>query len=63
MSNSREINTLRAMSWERAKGELNAYLQTFWVEYTHDNRKIDNGYELAKEKISNFINNFEDYCR
>ena len=27
---SHEVLTLRAMAWERAKGELNAVLATYW---------------------------------
>ena len=27
---SHEVLTLRAMAWERAKGELNAMLATYW---------------------------------
>lgn len=32
MPQSRELKTLRAMSWERAKGELRAMLNTYWDE-------------------------------
>ena len=30
MSDERVLRTLRAQSWQRAKGELFACLQTFW---------------------------------
>jgi len=32
MSDSKELRTLRAMAWERAKGELNAVKQTYWSD-------------------------------
>jgi len=63
MSESNEILTLRAMAWERAKGELGAYLQTFWPQFASNGRQLDNGFNVADEKINNFIKDFEDYCR
>lgn len=60
---SREILTLRAMAWERAKGELKAYMQTFWPKYNIHNEKIENGFELADKNIRDFIEDFEDNCR
>lgn len=27
------IRTLRAMAWQRAKGELASIMQTYWAEY------------------------------
>lgn len=47
----KQILTMRAMSWQRAKGDL----QTFWP----DNKEKDNGYKAASEKIKEFIENME----
>ena len=55
--------TLRAMAWERAKGELRSYLQTFWPIYMQDNTEKDNGFETANRKIMDFVRDFEDYER
>ena len=60
---SNEILTMRAMSWRRAKGELEAYLETYWSEYAKDGYKYENGFEVASEKISAFIMDFEVNCR
>ena len=63
MSESTEILTIRAMAWERAKGELHAYMQTFWPSYAKNGKEIDNGFEKAAELIGSFIKDFENNCR
>lgn len=63
MSESTEILTMRAIAWERAKGELRAYLQTFWPTFTPTGEEIDNGFEKADARITAFIKDFEDNCR
>lgn len=56
MSDSKTvIRTLRAMAWERAKGELNSMRHTFWG-FTEDEQKFS---ELDL-KIEEFIKNIED---
>jgi hypothetical protein len=60
---SKEILTLRAMAWSRAKGDLQAYLETYWPEWTGKNEKIDNGFDEASRLISEFIEDFENSCR
>ena len=60
---SNEMLTLRAMAWERAKGELLAYLQTYWPSYNARGEKIPNGFEEADERIKAFIKDFQDNCR
>lgn len=60
MSESDEIKTMRAMSWERAKGELNAYLQTFWSSYLPNGEKRENGFEADSKRIEDFIRDMED---
>lgn len=35
------IRTLRAQAWQRAKGELNAVLQTYWVETPRYSQMLD----------------------
>jgi len=53
MQESKEILTMRAMAWERAKGELRAYLQTYW------SGNEEATYEKADAKIEAFIEDFE----
>lgn len=48
---SREIRNLRMMAWERAKGELQSMLCTYW----------NNGnFNQANTLINEFIKNIED---
>ena len=63
MTESTEILTMRAMAWERAKGELLAYLQTFWPSYAPGGKQLDNGFKEADERIEAFIKEFEENCR
>jgi hypothetical protein len=60
---SNEILTMRAMAWQRAKGELNAYLMTFWPSYSPSGVEMENGFNKADKKINDFIKDFEDNCR
>jgi len=57
------ILTMRAMAWERAKGELGCYLATYWPRWDAGGKKLDNGYEQARERIEAFIKDFEANCR
>lgn len=57
------MKTLRAMAWQRAKGELQAYLETFWPEYDRQGKEIDKGFEDAQQRIEVFIREFEDNRR
>jgi len=50
---SMEIDIMRAMAWERAKGELRAYLQTYRVGEEGD------FFEEAERLISEFITKME----
>ncbi len=52
MSDSRELRTMRAIAWERAKGELQATLQTFWDR--------DGVYEKLNKAIDDFIETVEE---
>jgi hypothetical protein len=63
MTESNEILTMRAMAWDRAKGELLSVLQTYWPSYAPDGTKIDNGFDTANDLIKAFIQHFEDNCR
>lgn len=63
MSESRTLKTLRLMAWERAKGELNAYLQTFWPDFYPDGKEIDHGYDEESKMIMRFIKEFEENKR
>ena len=60
MDEEKMMKTLRAMAWQRAKGELYAYLETFWPAYGRDGKKIENGFEDTKARIDAFIKDFED---
>lgn len=53
------LKTLRAMAWQRAKGELQAYLETYWPKY-NNGQKLDNGFEDAQKRIEAFIADFEE---
>ena len=50
---TRVLRTMRAQAWERAKGELNSTLHTFWER--DDDKQYD---ELSKE-INEFIGAIE----
>ena len=64
MSESNEILSMRALAWERAKGELQAYLHTFWPEYhSKTGQPLDRGFNEAYNRINSFIKEFEDNCR
>ena len=51
MSDTREIRTNRMMAWERAKGELNSILVTYW----EDGEK----FEPMKKAIEEFVKEVE----
>jgi len=53
---SHEVLTLRAMSWERAKGELAAMLATYWPTPGADNTARE---EMA-ERIRDFVAEVEE---
>ena len=50
----RILNTMRYMAWERAKGELNSMLQTYWR--TSDDTHY---YKRMEKAISEFIDDVE----
>ena len=49
---SREIKTMRAMQWQKAKGELRAILETYWNN--------PDGFKGMSEAIESFIEHVED---
>jgi len=51
-----EVLTLRAMAWERAKGELHAMLATFWPSPGND----DTARAEMVERVRSFIADVED---
>lgn len=55
MSEAKILRTLRNQAWERAKGELQAVMQTFWGSDT--NR--DGQYKELSKAIDNFITDVE----
>jgi len=62
MPDTRVIQTLRHMAWERAKGELQSILHSYFCEWTSDNQEIDCGYRGALKLIEEFITEFEGEC-
>lgn len=57
MSDVRVLRTLRVQAWERAKGEMNSMLQTFWGEDTSNDSEQFN---VLSKRIENFIKEIED---
>ena len=53
---SHEVLTLRAMAWERAKGELRAMLATYWPNPTEG----DTARAEMEERVRDFIANVEE---
>jgi len=56
---STEIITMRHMAWERAKGELNSLLHTYYSRYDSQGKKVENGFDEANDRIRVFIEDFE----
>ncbi len=54
MSLSKEMHTMRAMAWCRAKGELEAMLNTYWGEGEDGDK-----YDKASTAIKDFIGHVE----
>ena len=52
MDNSRIIKTLRAQAWARAKGELEAVLNSYW-----DEEKV---FGAMQEATDSFVKHVED---
>jgi len=59
MAHSKNMATLRAMAWERAKGELRSMLHTFYD--SSDGKGLDR-YDEAHSLIESFIKEAEDAC-
>ena len=56
-SDSKEIQIMRVMAWERAKGELNSILAAYWIDRE--------SYEKMRDKVNEFVKDVEDnelYC-
>ena len=53
---SHEVLTLRAMAWERAKGELNAMLATYWPSPADG----DTARAEMVERVHSFINDVDE---
>lgn len=54
---SHEVLTLRAMAWERAKGELNAMLATYWPSVGDD---INTARTEMTERVRDFFAEVEE---
>jgi len=55
ISNYDLMQTLRFMAWERAKGELQGVLNTYW-----SGQPTDESYDKARDKINSFIKEIDD---
>lgn len=55
MSQERVLSVLRLQAWERAKGELQALLHSYYPTYSDP-------YDTAESLISKFIADFEANC-
>ena len=51
---SKELKAMRNMAWERAKGGINAMLQTYYLQ------DDGNKFEKMKEEFEAFIENVEN---
>ena len=49
---SHEVLTLRAMAWERAKGELQAMLATYWPSPGEDNTARSEMVERVRDFVA-----------
>lgn len=56
MSDSRELKALRAMAWERAKGELTSMLHTYYSIYD----ETDDYHGQFKQAFDSFVRQVED---
>ena len=48
------VFVLRAMAWERAKGELSSMLNTYFPEYD-GNKRVDTGFDRVSQIVEEFI--------
>jgi hypothetical protein len=55
------IAILRAQAWERAKGELEAMISTYYGVYTSDGKNVSNGKQVM-ELVATFVKTIEDEC-
>jgi hypothetical protein len=56
------ILTLRAMAWERSKGELQAFLATFWPEYGRNGVVTNpNHFDEIDAAVQKLVKEVEDY--
>jgi hypothetical protein len=60
MSDSKEMISMRRMQWKRARGEVEAVLETFWPEYDRDGKEIDHGFKEINSIIKTFIKDMDD---
>jgi len=57
----RILNVLKLTAWERAKGELNALLHTYYGNgYPSHHSDYDTTFDEVRKHIKDFIKYFED---
>ena len=58
------LQAMRAMAWERAKGELKALLCTYYYsKYDSHGNQIPDGYKEKSQAIRDFIKLIEEETR
>ena len=55
MTDEKIIRTLRSQAWERAKGELQAVLVTYWDGHTKDEK-----FKAMNAAVDDFVERVED---
>ena len=56
MHSDRELRAMRTMAWERAKGELNSMLHTYYNAYD----ETDDYYSQFQQALNEFVHQVED---
>jgi hypothetical protein len=51
---------MRRAAWQRAKGELQAMLEHYTVEYKSDGSRAHTGFDAMDDRINRFITEVED---
>lgn len=54
MSDSRILHAMRAMAWQRAKGEMASIMETYYAD------QDDDKYERFKESFEAFVKHVQD---
>jgi hypothetical protein len=64
MEEPKELRTMRAMAWQRAKGELNSIMETFYSDYRDEEYKpkeFKSKFEHFKDLLDHFVDEVEGH--